>query len=294
MKNARPFIKWVGGKTQLLPRLLEQFPKTIKTYYEPFLGGGSVFWALAAEGRFERAILNDWNAELINAYRVIRDEPENLIEQLKIYAESYRKDPKGTFESVRAWYPPHTDIIAASRAARTIFLNKTCFNGLYRVNKKGGFNSPFGKYENPTICDEENIRACSAGLAKAGSLHVGDFASVLDDAGPGDLVYFDPPYVPVSATSDFTSYTSSGFNLRDQERLAAMFSELSERGVSVVLSNSDTQVVRDLYAGFEVHSVDARRAINSKGAKRGPVKEVIVVSRPRPQATEVLLAAATP
>lgn len=274
---AHPFVKWAGGKTQLLEPLSTILPSRIRTYYEPFIGGGALFFSLAQKERFQRAVINDWNTELVDAYKTIRDFPDDLITLLQALKETYQADARGTFQGEREKDPK--EMTPIQRAARFIFLNKTGFNGLYRVNKKGGFNTPFGKYENPKILDEPNIRACSKVLNHFVVVTSGDFAQVIADAQPGDCVYFDPPYVPVNATANFTSYTSDGFSLDDQYRLAAAFKKLAENGVAVVASNSDTQTVRDLYEGFEMHNVQARRNINSKGDKRGPVGELIIVGR---------------
>ncbi len=268
---AHPFIKWVGGKGKITKSFLDLMPRTIRTYYEPFTGGGAMFYALAAEGRFEKAVLNDWNRELIDTYRAVRDTPEELIAVLKTYPND-----SDFFYKLRAedtW-----QLEPLLRAARMIYLNKTCFNGLFRMNKAGKFNSPYGKYPNPCICDADNIRACSKVLSNDVSLHHGDFSLIVDTAGPGDVVYFDPPYVPLTITSNFTSYTSDGFSLADQERLAALFTQLAARGVSVLLSNSDTPIVRELYKAFELVEIKVRRNINSRGDARDPVGELIVVS----------------
>jgi DNA adenine methylase len=273
--QARPFCKWVGGKNQLLPELLKHFPEVIDTYFEPFLGGGAVFFTLAAEKRFQRALLNDWNAELVNAYVSVMNSPADLMAVLLTIEEEYKESPEKVYYKWRAEDPK--TLLPLAAAARFIFLNKAGFNGLYRVNSKGGFNTPWGKREKVTTFDAENILACSAALLKNVTLNQGDFADVLSFAKEVDFVYLDPPYVPVTLTANFTSYTSVGFGLKEQERLAGVFKKLSEKGVKVVLSNSDTQVVRDLYAGFTIHSVQARRAVNSKGSSRGPVGEVIVV-----------------
>jgi DNA adenine methylase len=273
-------MKWAGGKTALLPTLLDLFPKRVRTYYEPFIGGGALFFALAAEGRFERAVINDWNDELVTAYRTIRDFPEELITKLSEITDAYKLDARSTFEWWRALHTESLDPI--TRAARLLFLNRTCFNGLYRVNKTGKFNVPFGKYKNPRICDPVNLRACSAILDRWASIKQGDFADACADAKHGDLVYFDPPYVPVNATSDFTSYTSNGFGIDAQYRLAALFKDLVERGVAVVASNSDTEIVRTLYEGFELHPVLVRRPINSKANGRGAISELIIVGRRSP------------
>jgi DNA adenine methylase len=272
--QAHPFIKWVGGKTQLLSELLKHFPEKIGTYYEPFIGGGAVFFTLASTRRFERACINDWNEELVNLYRTVRDSPADLMAVLLVIEEEYKETPETVYYKWRAEDPKTLKPLVA--AARFIFLNKAGFNGLYRVNKKGGFNVPWGKREKVTTFDPENILACSKALLMNGSITQGDFESAVTEAKAGDLVYFDPPYVPVNLTSNFTSYTSDGFGFPEQERLAKLFKTLVARGVKVVLSNSDTQVVRDLYAGCIIHSVQARRAVNSKGSSRGPVGEVIV------------------
>jgi DNA adenine methylase len=268
----KPFLKWVGGKRSLAPRIVGLFPRTIKTYYEPFVGGGAVFWSLPRD-KYESVVLNDFNAELMNCYKVVRDFPDELLAQVKKFAVS-----KEFFLELRAKLPE--DFSPVRRAARTIFLNKTTFNGLYRVNKAGGFNAPWGKYKNPTLADPEVIQACSDVLEHA-KLTSKDFAEAVKNAKHEDVVYFDPPYVEVSKTANFKSYTSSGFGLDDQQRLADTFRDLVKRGVAVLASNSDTPVVREMYATWEVHEVKARRAINSKASARGPVGELIIVGRPR-------------
>lgn len=287
-KAASPIIKWCGGKRQLLPTLLPLFPQKIGTYYEPFIGGGAVFWALAAEGRFQQATVNDWNPEIANLYRTVRDHVEPLIVTLLLLSCEYTDDRKGAYSRVRdgdrsEWFQSHHKLPDGfndvADAARTIFLNRTGFNGLYRVNRAGKFNVPIGDYKNPKILDEDNLRACSEVLRTKGvAITQGDFSKACEDAQAGDLVYFDPPYVPVSATSNFASYTSEGFTLDDQKRLADLFRTLVKRGVRCVLSNSDTDVIRELYQDFEILTVPAKRAINSKVSKRGPVNEVVVTS----------------
>lgn len=277
MKPAHPFVKWAGGKAQLVGTLAAILPGQIRTFFEPFVGGGALFFTLAEQGRFQRAVLNDWNAELVDAYKVIRDFPEELIGRLKTEKKRYLANPQETFYEVRAKNPQSMEPI--ERVVRFLFLNRTGFNGLYRVNKKGEFNVPWGKYKNPRICNEENIRACSEVLKRFVILECADFATVVERAEPGDAVYFDPPYVPLNATSNFTSYTSDGFTLDDQHRLAISFRELAEAGVAVVASNSDTEVVRELYKGFEMYQVEMRRNVNSKGDRRGPVHELVIVGR---------------
>lgn len=286
MSQARPFLKWVGGKTQLYDRIAALLPPSINTYYEPFVGGGAVFWGLAAEGRFAKAILSDANAELMTAYAVVRDLPEALIEFLEAVKGDYDADPRGTFDhwrdGVGAKPTNALDAGGVAQAGRMLFLNKTCFNGLYRVNKKGRFNTPFGAYKNPRICDAENIRACSLAMGDRTTLLARDFGHTVVGVlapVPGDAVYFDPPYIPMTKTSSFTKYQAGGFGEVEHGCLAEVFRGLADHGVAVVLSNSDTPLARDLYAGFEMHVVPARRAINSKGDQRGPVNELIVVGR---------------
>jgi DNA adenine methylase len=267
----KPFVKWAGGKRQLLPELLKHVPSSFKTYYEPFVGGGALFWELmnmtAVAAPFPAA-LGDSNERLIRAYRGVRDHVEAVIEILK----DFRNDEK-TFYEIRAT----EDIDECADwtvAAWSIYLNKTCYNGLYRVNKKGRFNAPFGRYANPNICDEGGLRECSRGLQNV-LLNVGDFERAVRDAGPGDFVYFDPPYVPVSKTS-FTAYGKDGFGIEDHRRLAGCALELKRRGVHVLLSNSSAPIVRELYEGFEIIEVEARRSVNSKASGRSAVKEVII------------------
>jgi DNA adenine methylase len=266
-KAARPFLKWSGGKTQLLPELLKRVPADYRRYHELFLGGGALFFAL----RPKVAYLNDLNEELINAYRVIRDSVEALVDELD--SGRYRNDA-ATFYQIRSERPTGE----VYRAARTVYLNKTCFNGLFRVNKNGGFNAPFGKYKNPTICDQENLRAVSAALQGV-HLWSQDFenASVGMNVVEGDFVYIDPPYVPLSATSNFTAYTASGFGFEQQVFLRDLALHLKNRGVHVLLSNSGSPLVEELYGkNFTLEPVAARRSINSAGEKRGPVKEYLI------------------
>ena len=283
---ARPFLKWAGGKTQLLPQLRAATPPHIQTYYEPFLGGGALFFALQREGRFERAVLTDLNDELINAFAQVRDAVGEVIAALRAHEMNY-----GTAPQRRADY--FYDVrqnaqlgFPVERAARTIFLNKTCFNGLYRVNSQGEFNVPHGSYAKPTICDEDGLRAASAALQEV-ELRTADFECAIRDAQAGDFVYFDPPYVPVSDTSNFTAYTADLFGLGEQERLADAAAELAARGVRFLLSNSNHPDVQNLYEarGMSTRDVVAGRAINSVGAARGPVAEYLILPGPRPRRT---------
>jgi DNA adenine methylase len=273
-----PFIKWVGGKRQLLPTLLRLLPKTEGTYFEPFIGGGSVFFSLVENGHIQRAVISDFNAELVGTYRMVCDRPEELISELRKREDTYNANAEATFKEWKAMRPDTLGPVV--QASRFILLNKTGFNGMYRVNKKGVFNVPWSKKLTARIHNPDNIRACSRALKCVKGLYVGDFSPTLDHAKAGDLVYLDPPYDPVSGTANFTSYTTTGFGLEDQRRLRDRFHELHEKGVTVVLSNADTPEIRSLYAGFEIRSIQARRAINSKGDKRGPVGEVIVLSNP--------------
>lgn len=262
--DAAPFVKWVGGKRSLLPQLTARLPQRFNAYHEPFVGGGAVFFALQPQV----AVLADDNAELVNAYTVVRDEPERLIRHLR----THRAEEDYYYE-LRAKDP--TTLEAVERASRLIYLNRTCFNGLYRVNSRGGFNVPFGRYKNPQICNEVGLRAASAALRGA-DLRNDSYEHVLETARRGDFVYFDPPYHPVSATANFTSYTAGAFSERDQRRLAEVYRTLADRGCKVMLSNSDTPLIHELYAGFHVDIVAAPRLVNRDASKRGPVNEVLV------------------
>jgi DNA adenine methylase len=271
MKIAHSPVKWVGGKSFLVPEILPRLPAKINTYYEPFVGGGAVFFALAAEGRFKRAVLGDANEELMITYETIAVNVEAVIRALKehVYEEKH-------YYEVRAQKPRTMNSI--NRATRFVYLNKTCFNGLHRVNRKGEFNVPFGRHTNPTICDEENLRACSAAL-KLVTFTSLDFEKTVLVAKRGDAVYTDPPYFPVSVTANFTTYTAGGFSLADQARLRDVAKKLDARGVHVLLSNSDTPLTRKLYRGFKIEEVQAPRRVNSKASKRGNVGELLISGR---------------
>jgi DNA adenine methylase len=266
---ASPFLKWVGGKRQLLPSITTRAPSQIAgTYWEPFLGGGALFFALAEQGRVQRAVLCDANLDLIDTYRCVREKPESLIRALR----RHRNDEEH-FYGVRATKP--STLSPVRRAARFIFLNRCGYNGLYRVNSRGDFNVPFGRYANPTICDAENIRAASRTLQIAELRHV-DFEDA-DSARRDDFVYFDPPYVPLSKTASFTAYVRTGFTSDDQRRLRALALRLKNRGVRILLSNSSSDEVRDLYSqGFTVETVDARRLINCQPSGRKAVPELLI------------------
>ena len=264
--GARPFIKWAGGKRQLLPALIARVPNTYSTYYEPFIGGGALFFSQ----RPGRAVLADVNTRLIRTYRGVRDHVDEVIGLL----HDYPHDSKFYYDLRQKDIDTASD---AEVAAWFIYLNKTGYNGLYRVNRGNGFNVPFGRYANPTICDESTLRACSAALATVEQILVSDFEVAVAGAKRGDFVYFDPPYVPLSITSSFTSYTSDGFGLEEQVRLRDVAKGLKKRGVRVLLSNSSAPFVRDLYAkDFDVAEVLATRMVNSKASARGAIVELVI------------------
>jgi DNA adenine methylase len=280
LNKSKPFIKWVGGKRQLLKqfRLMnlyppERFNSEVNKYFEPFVGGGAVFFDLLPK----HAQLSDLNNELIITYNVIKKQVENLIKSLKNH-----KTDKDYFLNIRARDPKGmTDLEVASRF---IYLNRTCFNGMYRVNKKGGFNVPFGKYHNPLICDEVNLRNVSHSLKNV-EIKNQDYKEVLKIAQAGDFVYFDPPYYPINNTSSFTSYTKESFLDREQIELRDVFMELTERGCFVMLSNSDTPFVNKIYSEIKIknkiiriNKVYAGRSINSDSSKRGKITEVVVIN----------------
>lgn len=276
---AKPFIKWAGGKRRLVPELIRRAPAGFGRYHEPFMGGAALFFGLTTERVSSGvpadrpwATLSDTNLRLVRTFRAVRDDVEGVIARLEDYAVGHDSDQ---YYAVRALAVDEMEL-DADVAAWFIYLNKTGFNGLYRVNRKGGFNVPIGRYKNPRVCDADNLRAASRALQSTEVLHE-TFDAVLDRAEPGDLVYFDPPYVPASTTASFTSYTKVGFSLEDQRRLRDVAHALKERGVSVLLSNSDTPPVRSLYRrGFTKRQVMMTRAINSKASKRGAVAELII------------------
>lgn len=269
---AKPFLKWAGSKRFLLPKILPRLPAQINTYYEPFVGGGAVLFALASEIRFKKAIIGDANADLIATYEELKLNVDEVVDQLEVHARKHSED---YYYKIRAQDP--ADLHTIDSAARIIYLNRTCFNGLYRVNKKGKFNVPFGRYKNPRICDEENLRAVHDVLLQCKVRPVSlDFEVTVKKAREGDAVYFDPPYAPLSATSDFTSFTKDGFGTEDQVRLRDCFKALDKQGVHVLLSNSDTPLVRELYKGFPLSKVRVPRRVNSKGDKRGDVGELLI------------------
>jgi len=275
-EKPKPFVKWVGGKRQLLSQFKnlnlyppEGFDPNKNTYFEPFVGGGAVFFDLLPQ----KAVLSDLNKELVTTYLVIKNNVDNLISSLKKH-----KTDKDYFLKVRAQNPNELDDVAV--ASRFIFLNRTCFNGLYRVNSKGGFNVPYGKYSNPLICDESNLKKVSEVLQDVEIKHQ-DYKSVLKKTKKGDFVYLDPPYYPVSKTASFTSYTAEGFLDKEQIELRDTVLELHKRGCFVMLSNSDTPFINKIYSGqkgLRINKVEAGRAINSKGSGRGKITEVLITN----------------
>lgn len=269
----RPFLKWAGGKRQILPELLKYAPKQpYKTYYEPFIGGGALLFALQRR----RIIMNDSNSELINCYRVVKDAVEELI-----LALSQHCNTEEHYYAVRDWdrSPDYARRSLVERAARIIYLNKTCYNGLFRVNSQGQFNVPFGRYVDPNIVDAGVLRAVSAYLNNCEvTILNSDFSDAVNDAKRGDFIYFDPPYDPVSDTASFTGYDINGFGKDKQMRLKEVFDELNERGCKVLLSNAYTPFVTDLYQQYSQVKIEASRAINSNAQKRGKVDEILVMN----------------
>lgn len=275
-EKPKPFVKWVGGKRQLLRQFRdlglyppEDFDPITNTYYEPFVGGGAVFFDLLPK----KAELSDLNYELVTTYNVIKNDVDALIKSLKKH-----KYEKEYYLKIRAQNSKKLSNVEI--ASRFIYLNRTGFNGMYRVNSRGEFNVPFGKYTNPIICDEENLRRASKALQKV-TVKQQDYKNVLKKAKKGDFVYFDPPYYPVSKTASFTSYTAEAFLENEQTELRDTFLELHKRGCFVMLSNSDTPFINKIYsdiAGVKISKVAAGRAINSKGSKRGKITEVLVTN----------------
>jgi DNA adenine methylase len=268
------FLKWAGGKLQLIEQFKNLFPHNFNNYYEPFIGSGAVFFYIRSKLKPHKVILSDTNEELINCFGVVRDKPYELIELLSNHRKKHSKD---YYYAVRSIESDRLDSV--SKAARLIYLNKTCFNGLYRVNSKGQFNVPMGDYENPCIFDK-NILFQASQLLQGVHLRVTTFEKVLDLAEKEDFIYFDPPYIPLSKTSSFTQYSKGSFSAKEQKRLSQVFSILDLRGCFVMLSNSDHALTRELYRDYEknIVIVRAKRNINSVGSKRGAINEVVVTS----------------
>ena len=272
-------MKWAGSKTKILFRLDRYVPEKFEDYYEPFLGGGAMFFHLIYERDPFKAYLSDSNEELINTFIVVRDHVEDLIHLLQEHKKEYKKNPEKYYYRIRDKLEPKDCI---ELAARTLFLNKTCYNGLYRVNKKGKFNVPFGKYEKPQICNIKTLRNASKALQESkAEIRTLDYQEALKTAKRNDFVYLDPPYHPVNSTSNFTSYTSEGFSPEDQKRLSNIFSNLIERGCKVVLSNSDTPLIHELYFDYLPEKVPVSRTISCIGEKRKGYTELIISNVPK-------------
>ena len=271
----RPFVKWAGGKRQLIPILNQNLPEYFGTYYEPFLGGGALLFHILTDKNGQKCSISDLNSDLVLAYTTIRDRIDALIISLKNHEKNYQKNPESYYYSIRENNPRS----AIEKTSRLLFLNRTCFNGLYRVNSKGKFNVPLGKYSNPNIVNEENLRAVSNILQSSRvSIKCRDFEAVLRDAKKGDLVYFDPPYQPVSATSNFTSYTNKDFTYDDLTRLSELCLKLDSRGCNVLLSNSDSKEVADIFDKntWKITRIEANRSINSNSKKRTGHFELLI------------------
>ena len=271
----KPFVKWAGGKRQLIPILNENLPKTMGTYFEPFLGGGALLFHILTERKDQRCRISDLNSDLVLAYTTIRDKPDELISSLKNHSRNYQKDSKSYYYAIRESNPRS----AVAKTSRLLFLNRTCFNGLYRVNSKGEFNVPLGRYTNPNIVNEENLQSVSQVLnSQKVSINCRDFGAVVDEAKKDDLVYFDPPYQPVSETANFTSYTNRSFTYKDLKRLAKLCLKLDSKGCNVLLSNSNSQEVVEMFTekNWKIKKIEANRAINSDSKKRTGHYELLI------------------
>ncbi len=271
---ARPFVKWAGGKWNLAERIAELLPVDLerRVYREPFVGGGAMYFWLHAHRRPRRAHLSDTLADLVHAYNCVREQPDALIRRLQRLEATH---DEAQYYRVRERFNAERGATPLERAAWLIYLNKTCYNGLFRTNRAGGFNVPLGRFVDPTVVDPTRLRAASRALQSASIVHQ-SFDHLLDTARPGEVVYLDPPYVPLSKTASFASYAHGPFTPADQERLAELFRKLDERGCLLALSNSDTPEVRRLYAGFDLQTIMAPRSISRAGATRHPVSELLV------------------
>jgi DNA adenine methylase len=270
----KPFVKWAGGKRQLLPIIANHIPK-FERYFEPFLGGGAVFFSLVSQDIDAKWFVSDLNSDLVLSYVTIRNRVKELISALELHSTHYFKNPSSHYYKIRESNPKGQ----IEKVAKLIFLNKTCFNGLYRVNSKGKFNVPLGKYVNPNITNKENLLAVSKILqSKEISIKCQDFERALKNATSGDFVYLDPPYQPVSETANFTSYTDGNFDYKDQERLCTKFKDLDRKGVKVLLSNSKSTEILDLFNEFSdgIIEINANRFINSVSQKRTGHTELLI------------------
>ena len=268
----RPFLKWAGGKSNLLKQYEPLFPKWSGDYFEPFIGSGAVFFFLSARQEARKYYLSDLNREIVDAFCAVRDDVEEVIGLLTKHQKLHSKD---YFYQVRALVPGNLSTL--ERAARTIYLNKTCFNGLYRVNKKGEFNVPMGNYKKPSILQVETLKTASRALARA-DLAAGHYSGLVDKAQAGDFIYLDPPYHPLSKTAMFTNYVAEAFDEKDQMELSQVATTLSEKGCLFMESNSNTDFVKDLYKDFKIQEVLARRSINREKSKRGVITELVITN----------------
>lgn len=270
----QPFTKWTGGKRQLLPIIKSLMPDNYNNYFEPFIGGGALFFDLSPD----KAVINDFNNELINCYQQIKEYPQKLIDLLAKHQENNSKEYYLELRS--ADRDNRIDKMTnVERAARIMYMLRVNFNGLYRVNSKNQFNVPYGRYKNPKIVDSDLILSISQYLNNNNiKILTGDFEKAVQDAGTGDFVYFDPPYIPLSETSAFTSYTHEGFTYEDQVRLRDCFKKLDEKGAFVMLSNSSSPLVEELYKDFNIHKVEAIRTNGAKTSSRGKISEIIVTN----------------
>ena len=265
----KPFLKWVGGKRQLVPEIKRYMPARFERYFEPFMGGAALFFDLQPDNAF----LSDVNSELVNCYHIVRDEPEALIELLATHY--YDKDYYYHIRNLDRDSAVFASLSAVERAARLIFLNRTGFNGMYRVNSRGEFNVPFGRYANPQILNEDLIYQASATLQST-QISQCSYDAILTQAQSGDFVYFDPPYMPLSKTSNFTSYAKDDFDYDDQKALALCCRNLADKNISFVASNSYVDDVKNLYQEFDFIELKARRSINAKADGRQPVSEILI------------------
>ena len=270
----KPFVKWAGGKRQLITEIDRHIPKEFGTYFEPFLGGGAVLFHLLSNNPEMKCTVSDLNSDLVLAYVTIRDKLDDLISSLENHSKNYHKNPDSYYYGIRESEPKGQ----IDKVSRLLFLNRTCFNGLYRVNSKGKFNVPLGRYSNPNIVNEENLTVVSHILrSKKIQISCRDFSVVLSDAKKGDFVYFDPPYQPVSDTANFTSYTNRDFTYKDLENLVQVSEKLADKGCKVLHSNSNSKEVRELFSkDWKVIEVSANRSINSNSAKRTGQKELLI------------------
>jgi DNA adenine methylase len=269
------FVKWAGGKQQLIEQLKPLFPKKFNNYFEPFVGSGAVAFYILQKYKPKKILLSDTNTELINAYNIIKTDVKRLVIELKQHKEYHLADKPKYYYEIRGVNP--NDLPELEKAARFIYLNKTCFNGLYRVNSKGGFNVPIGSYKNPDIIQEDKLMVISKLLKKA-EAKVMDFEKVISLAKKGDFIYFDPPYYPLKKGKSFTSYQKGAFLEKEQERLAEVFKKLDKKGCLCMGSNSDTKFIKELYSDFNINIVKAKRLINSKAEGRGEINEVVITN----------------